>query len=187
MCFIVNTYMYLLGTRRTYATSRLLSFSTPSHPECSCFLHSLPHMQHRVQCELARRPKIARRRSDGCPNLFGQFLEEAPVEDCQVPHEHNFMHHVGSCLALLSLQSTGNTNVSIRDAPEVGEPNVWRPISYLCPSPKISPGRSMRQDRTLSRVQQEAAATPHLHCHAIARTLPSQALATRSDRSASGS
>ena len=153
-----------------YATSRLLSFATPPHPVCPCFLHSSPHMQHRVQCELARKPKNCastlkgftacklisfipwrldncnsssvleksklsenvlprrphwfRSRSgemlvvesqDGGPNLFGQFLEEALVENCQVPHERNFMHHVGSCLALLRLQSTGNTNVSIRD------------------------------------------------------------------------
>ena len=71
-------------------------------------------------CEnvLPRRPHWLRSRSgemllveslDGGPNFFGQFLEEALVEDCQVPHERNFMHHVGSCLALLSLQSIGNT------------------------------------------------------------------------------
>ena len=140
------------------------------HPVCPYVLHSLPHMQHRVQCELARKPKNCastlkgftackllsfipsrlencncssvleksklcenalprrphwlRSRSgemlvveslDGGPNLFGQFLEEALVEDCQVPHERNFMHHVGSCVALLSKQSIGNTNVSLLD------------------------------------------------------------------------
>ena len=63
----------------------------------------------------------------------------------------------------------------------------WLPISYPCPSPTFSPGRLRRQDRTLLWVQQEAAATPHLYCYAIARTLPSQALVTRSDRGASGS
>ena len=48
-------------------------------------------------------------------NLFGQFLEETLNEDCKVPHERNIRHHVGSCLVLLSLQSTGDTNVSRRD------------------------------------------------------------------------
>ena len=56
MCFVVNTTCTCLGQRRTYATSRLLSFSTPQHPMCPCFLHSSPHMQHRVQCELAHKP-----------------------------------------------------------------------------------------------------------------------------------
>ena len=35
-----------LGQRRTYATSRLLSFSTQLHYVFPCFLHLLPHMQH---------------------------------------------------------------------------------------------------------------------------------------------
>ena len=83
-------------------------------------------LEQSKHCEnvLSRRPHWPRSCSgemlvveslDGGPNLFGQFLEEALVEDGQVPHERNFMHHVGSCLALLSLQSTGNTNVSILD------------------------------------------------------------------------
>ena len=33
---------------------------------------------------------------NGGPNLFGQFLEEALVEDCDVTHARNFLHTVGS-------------------------------------------------------------------------------------------
>ena len=45
------------------------------------------------------------------------------------------MHHVGSCLVLLSLQSTGGY-IRNHTGPTQQEPNVWRPISYPCPSPK---------------------------------------------------
>ena len=128
-------------------------------------------------------------RLDGGPNLFGQFLEEALVEECQVPHKRNVMHHVGSCLVLPSLQSTGDTHVSIRDPRNSAKLQRWENHMFggQSVSHKNSPGRSMQPDRTLSRVQQKAAATQHLYRHAIARTLPSEAGATYSDRGAHGS
>ena len=171
MYFIVNTYMYLLGTTTNIRniSFAFIFFSTASrvsvfltfvaahatpcpvrtrtHGQKNCastlngfkaceLLSFIPWRLENCQgnsvlekskpCEnvFPRRPNWLRSRSgemlvvenlDGGPNRFGQFMEEPLVEDCEVRHERNFMHHVGSCLALLSLQSTGNTNVSIRD------------------------------------------------------------------------
>ena len=209
---------------------------------CPCFLHSLPHMQHRVQCELARRPKNCattlkgftackllsfipwrlencnsssvleksklcehvfprRRRSgemlvveslDGGPNFFGQFLEEALVGDCQVPHERNFMHHVGSCLALLNLQSTGNTNVSIPSPHCSARLQMWENQTFGGQSHTRVRLQNFRQvgqcDKTaLCQGSNRKQLQHRMYCYATARTLPSQALATRSDPSASGS
>ena len=159
MCFIVTSYMYCLGQRRTYATSRLLSFSTPRHPVCPCFLHSSPHMQHRVQCELARKPKIAGRRSKTSqrvhffPSYRGdlkksraaQFLRRANFVKCP------------SSIALKSTKMFGGNLIPL--SCQVGQ----------CDKTALS----QRFNRK-----------PHLDCNAIERILPSQALATRSDRSA---
>ena len=57
-----NSLRICLRHRRTYATFRLLSFSTKLHPVCPCFQNVVPHVQHESSvnspaCENFARPR----------------------------------------------------------------------------------------------------------------------------------
>ena len=177
------------STLKELTACQLISFVPWRHVNCN----SSPVLEKSKLCEhvLPRRPHwlgtcsgemLVVESLDGGPNLFRQFLEEALVEDCQVPHKRNVMHHVGSCLVLPSLQSTGDTHVSKRDPRNSARLQRWE--NQMFGSQTRTRVRLQKKSQGRSRPHSVNGPTRSLYCYAIARTLPSQALATHSDRGA---